>query len=147
VSLEEPVGLIATENVVTVSGWALVADAAAMMVEKKISCLPVSLGHGPVGIITQKDIVKKVVAAGLDSAKVRVKEIMSFPLISVSSTVSIREAAEEMLKNDVRRLVILDEEEKMIGLVTMTDILRMVAKVEGNPSVFIRYFNDAAGLR
>lgn len=146
-SLEEPVGLVATKDVVTVSGWALVADAAAMMVQNNISCLPVSLGHGPVGIITEKDIVKKVVAGGLDSTKVRVKEIMSFPLIAGAPTMSVREAAEKMLKNDIRRLVILDEEEKLIGLLTMTDILKLVAKAEGNPSVFIRYFSDSTGQR
>jgi CBS domain-containing protein len=131
--------------VVTVSGWALVADAAAEMIEKKISCLPVSLGRGPVGIITEKDIVRKVVAAGLDSTKIRVKEIMSFPLISALPTLSIREAADKMLKNDIRRLVIIDEDEKLIGLVTMTDILRAIARTEVNPSVFIRYFKDSAG--
>ena len=125
----------------------MVADAAAMMVEKKISCLPVSLGHGPVGIITEKDIVKKVVAGGLDSAKVRVKEIMSFPLITATPTMSIREAAEKMLKNDIRRLVVIDEDERLMGLVTMTDILRSVAKVEGNPSVFIHYFTESARQR
>ena len=139
--------LIASENVVTVSGWALVADAAAEMVEKKISCLPVSLGHGPVGIITEKDIVKKVVAAGLDSARVRVKEIMSTPLITVLPTVSVREAAEIMLKNEIRRLIVTDEEGKLVGLVTMTDILKRVAKAEGNPSVFIRYFTDSVTKR
>jgi CBS domain-containing protein len=138
--------LIATEQVVTVSGWALVADAAAMMVEKKISCLPVSLGHGAVGIITEKDIVKKVVAAGLDSKKVRAKEIMSTPLITVLPTISIREAAEMMLKNGIRRLVVADEEGKLLGLVTMTDILKRVSTIEGNPSVFIRYFNDSTAL-
>ena len=146
-SLEGPVGLLATKEVVTVSGYALVADAAAMMVEKKISCLPVSLGHGPVGIITEKDIVKKVVAGGLDSAKVRVREIMSFPLITATPTMSIREAAEKMLKNDIRRLVVIDEDERLMGLVTMTDILRSVAKVEGNPSVFIHYFTESARQR
>jgi CBS domain-containing protein len=147
VSVEEPISLIMTQNVVTVSGWALVADAAAMMVEKKISCLPVSLGRGPVGIITEKDIVKKVVAGGLDSTKIRVKEIMSVPLITISPTASVREAAEKMLKNEIRRLVIADEEEKLVGLVTMTDILKSVAKAEGNQSVFIRYFAEAARQR
>jgi len=146
-SVEEPVMLVATEDVVTVSGWALVADAAAMMVEKRISCLPVSLGHGAVGIITEKDIVKKVVAAGLDSGKVRVKEIMSTPLITVPPTISVREAAERMLKNEIRRLIIADEEGKLLGLVTMTDILKRVAKLEGNPSILIRYFNDSTSQR
>jgi len=147
VSVEDPVMLVATEDVVTVNGWALVTDAAAMMVEKKISCLPVSLGHGAVGIITEKDIVKKVVAGGLDSAKVRVKEIMSTPLITVLPNESVRGAADKMLKYEIRRLVVADEEGKLLGLVTMTDILKRVARIEGNQSVFIRYFNDATAQR
>ena len=91
--------------------------------------------------------MKKVVAAGLDSGKVRVKEIMSTPLITVPPTISVREAAERMLKNEIRRLIIADEEGKLLGLVTMTDILKRVAKLEGNPSILIRYFNDSTSQR
>ena len=94
-STDEPIGSIVIENVFTVKGDALAADAAMLMVNKRISCLPVSMGEGAIGIITEKDIIAKVVATGRDPKKVKIKEIMSSPLILAPMDATIREAARE----------------------------------------------------
>jgi CBS domain-containing protein len=145
VSTDEPIGRIVIENVFTVKGDALAADAAMLMVNKRISCLPVSMGEGAIGIVTEKDIIAKVVATGRDPKKVKVKEIMSSPLIMVPMDATIREAAEKMLKHQVRRLVITDETGKLMGLVTMTDIIRWIAEKQGNPAFVLRYLSESLG--
>jgi len=138
-STEEPIGRIMVESVYTVTAEALIADAAALMVNKRISCLPVSMGHGAVGMVTEKDIISKVVAVGKDPRKVKVKDIMSTPLILAPMDSSIKDAAETMLKCQVRRLVVTDESGRLIGLITMTDIIRWIAENQGNSSYVLRY--------
>jgi len=133
------------ENVFTVTGEAPVADAAALMANKRISCLPISMGQGAVGVVTEKDIIQKVVAEGRDPKKVRVKDIMSTPLILAPATISIKDAAEKMLSHEIRRLVITDDKGKLIGLATMTDIIRWIAQGQGNPNYILRYLSDEIG--
>jgi len=65
-SVEEPLARIMVETVFTVTGEAMVADAAALMAEKRVSCLPISMGQGAVGVVTEKDIIQKVVTGGKD---------------------------------------------------------------------------------
>lgn len=133
------------ETVFTVTGEAVVAEAAALMAEKRVSCLPISMGQGALGVVTEKDIIQKVVASGKDPRKVRVKEIMSTPLILAPSTITIKEAAEKMLSHQIRRLVITDEKGKLVGLATMTDIIRWIAQGQGNPNYIVRYLSDVIG--
>lgn len=123
----------------TVTGDASVSAAAALMVEKRISCLPISMGQGAIGMITEKDIIAKVVAEGKDPRKVRVKEIMSTPLLLIPADAKIRDAAEKMLRNNVRRLIVTDSGGRLAGLVTMTDIVKWVAGNEGNSAYVLRY--------
>ena len=133
------------ETVFTVTGEAVVAEAAALMAEKRVSCLPISMGQGAVGVVTEKDIIQKVVASGKDPRRVRVKEIMSTPLILAPSSITIKEAAEKMLSHQIRRLVITDEKGKLVGLATMTDIIRWIAQGQGNPNYIVRYLSDVIG--
>jgi len=144
-SVEEPVARIMVETVFTVTGDASVGAAAALMAEKRVSCLPISMGQGAVGVVTEKDIIQKVVAAGKDPKKVRVKDIMSTPLILAPATITIKEAAEKMLSHQIRRLVITDDKGKLIGLATMTDIIRWIAQGQGNPNYILRYLSDVIG--
>jgi len=120
-------------------------DAAALMAEKRVSCLPISMGQGAVGVVTEKDIIQKVVAAGKDPRRVRVKDIMSTPLILAPATITIKEAAEKMLSHQIRRLVITDDKGKLIGLATMTDIIRWIAQGQGNPNYILRYLSEEIG--
>jgi len=145
VSTDEPISRTVIENVFSFKGEALVADAAALMVNKRVSCLPVSMGEGAIGMITEKDIIAKVVAAGKDPRKVKIKDIMSTPLILAPSGATIRDATEKMLRHHVRRLVVTDETGKLLGLVTMTDIIRWIAEKQGNPAFVLRYLSDSIG--
>jgi malate dehydrogenase (oxaloacetate-decarboxylating) len=98
------------------------------MIEKRISCLPVSMGQGAIGMVTEKDILGKVVATGADSRKIHVGDIMSTPLILATMDITIGEAAKKMMENNIRRLVVSDQNGRLLGLVTMTDLIRWVAR-------------------
>jgi signal-transduction protein with cAMP-binding, CBS, and nucleotidyltransferase domain len=107
----------------TISSNATVAKAAAAMCHDDVgSCIV--LNHNlPVGIVTEQDINCKVVARDLKPSTVHVNEIMSTPLITVSAEKTVGDAASMMVKHKVRRLPVVDENKKVIGIVTVRDLL------------------------
>jgi CBS domain-containing protein len=90
------------------------------MEEKNISSVIVAEGGMPVGIVTERDLVRKVIIKDLD-AKSPVSTIMSSPLVTVSKEENISSAAELMMKKKIRRLPVVDKG-KLMGIVTETNI-------------------------
>jgi len=110
-------------NPTLISYGATVADAAAAMCFDDVgSCIVVKLLH-PVGIVTEQDINCKVVAKDLKPSTVNVNTIMSTPLITVSADRTVGDAAHMMVKHKVRRLPVVDDDKKVIGIVTVRDLL------------------------
>jgi len=108
-------------NPVTVIPKASVREVAELMKKKGIgNCIVID--EKPIGIITESDILKKVVAEGLDASKVLVEEIMVTPLIIIEPYVNIEEAMRTMSKCNIRRLPVI-EDGKLIGIITVKDIL------------------------
>ena len=111
-----------------------VIKAAILMRENNISSLLVKHKGDFVSIVTEKDIINKVVAEELYPGDVKVSEIMSKDLFTVSKNENIEEAAKLMRKKGVRRLVVL-EDERIVGIITETDIAKhLKAIVGGAPS-------------
>jgi CBS domain-containing protein len=108
-----------------------VLDAAKLMTIHKIGCIVVTEGKDrkPVGIITERDIIKKVSAQNKRSDQVDVKHIMSSPLVTINSIDSIDTAAETIAKNKVKRLVVLEQEGLMVGILSISDIAKKLAKI------------------
>jgi len=79
------------------------------------------------GIVTERDILSRIIVPGRDSRRVKMKEIMSTPLIMGKVSMSIREAAKKMNDNNIRHLVIVDDKLTVKGLVTTTDIIKWMA--------------------
>lgn len=79
------------------------------------------------GILTERDIVQKVVAKGLDPDKTQVKDIMSRDVITVDKQKSIEDAVRIMDQKKIKKLPVIDNG-KLIGIVTMTDLLRELEK-------------------
>jgi CBS domain-containing protein len=104
-----------------------VLEALRTMLEKDVGCLVVSGVGGPIGMVTEKDILRKVTARSRDPGKVQVREVMSSPLISTSMDTSVGDAAKKMIESKIKRLVVMGEDGSFLGLVTMTDIVRWVA--------------------
>ena len=108
-----------------------VLDVAKLMAKHRIGSVVVveDSNNKPIGIITERDIIKKVSAQNKVADQVAVRHVMSSPLIAVKSIDSIDTAAEAMAKNKVKRLVVLEQDGKMIGVLSVSDIAKKLAKI------------------
>jgi CBS domain-containing protein len=104
-----------------------VKEIANRMKDKNVSSLVVvdELGK-PVGLVTERDLVRKVCTLDVLSKSVRIGEIMSSPVITITSDKSPSDAADVMLQKDVRHLLIIDKDKsnEFVGLITPLDFLR-----------------------
>jgi CBS domain-containing protein len=116
-----------------------VLEALQTMLEKDVGCLVVSGVGGPIGLVTEKDVLRKVTALRRDPGKVQVREVMSSPLISTSMDTTVGDAAKKMIEGKIKRLVVMGEDGSFLGLVTMTDIVRWVAERKELSDSLINY--------
>jgi CBS domain-containing protein len=117
---------IMTSPVITIGIDAKVIDAAKIMAREKIGSIVVVEGDKALGIVTERDLLERLVAEGKDASKVAIGEIMSSPLIHVKKDTSILEAMRTMRRHNIRRLVIM-EEDQLVGIVTDKEILKATA--------------------
>jgi len=99
-----------------------VQKVAELMVEKNIGSVIVSVSGREAGIITERDILKRVTAKGLNPASIKVEQIMSRSLITIHENASLEEAAELMSKHRIRRLPVVNQKGEIIGIVTTRTI-------------------------
>jgi CBS domain-containing protein len=120
-------GDVMTKEVACIEGTATVADAVKMMREKKVSSLFVNRRsqEDAWGILSRKDVVNKVVDPGKDPAEVKVFEIMSKPLITVSPGLALKYCARLFNTAGIRRAPVFDGKE-IIGILSNTDIFNAI---------------------
>lgn len=99
-------------------------DAARLMKERNIGSLLLTDAGRPVGILTERDLVRKVVAEGADAAGVQVRELMSTPVLTIPPSMDVLEAAKTMARHSVRRLPVV-QAGRLMGIVTERDILEV----------------------
>jgi CBS domain-containing protein len=119
---------IMTREVITVEPDSNMSEAARTMGEKRIGSLIVVENGKSLGIVTERDLLSGVIAKGLSPENVKVKATMSSPLITISPSATIREAARTMIKKKGRLAVF--EEEKLVGIVTASDLIKSMPWVE-----------------
>lgn len=115
---------VMTPDPITVSPRMRLNHAAALMKEGEVSSLIVVSKGVPVGIATEKDFVEKAVASNAKPSQLTVKDIMSSPLVTVSPSVDIVQAARAMASLRIRRLAVL-ENGRLVGILTEGDILKI----------------------
>jgi len=98
--------------------------AAQVMKQKGISSIIVIEGDKPIGMLTERDITEKVVAKGKNPNELKIKEVMSAPLLTISPSTNIKEAMKLMAKLNMQRFPVMHEK-KLIGMITYEDILRI----------------------
>ena len=110
----------------TIQEMASVREAAKKMKEKGVSSLlAVDVDGKPQGLITERDLVRKVCVNDKPVSAVTNKEIMSSsPLISIKVSSSVSEAADMMLQHNVRHLLVIDNADKPLGIITPLDFTR-----------------------
>ena len=121
-------GDVMSKDVVYIDGNATVREAVKTMLEKKVSALIVNARNvdDAFGIVTGKDVVNKIVAQGKDPKAVKVHEIMTKPLITVSPGLSVKYCARLFAKTGIRRAPVFDGK-KIVGILSNSDIFKTVA--------------------
>lgn len=110
-------------DVVTIDANSTVREAANVMSKMGIGCLIVIRRNKAVGILTGRDVLKRVVAEVKDAEKTLVNDVMSSPLITVKPHVDLEEAVRLMFSMNIKRLPVVDGE-RLLGIVSLTDIAR-----------------------
>jgi len=122
------VGDIMTKKVVVVPYGASVSEVARLMKRHGIGSVIVvedKSGKHAKGIITERDIVHKILATKRDPYKIPVEEIMSKPLRVVRPDTTIEDAAKAMRENKVKRLPVVNENNELIGVLSEGDIMKI----------------------
>jgi len=120
---------VMVKNIVTIEAEDTAKKAAELMDKHNIGCLIVINYGNPIGIITERDMLKKVVLERRDPAKTKVGNIMSAPLMTSSPQADIRDAVRLMNERRIKKLPVI-EDGNLIGLVSLTDVMRSLAYFE-----------------
>jgi CBS domain-containing protein len=97
----------------------------------------------PVGIITERDIVRILGKLNPDLFQTPLKMLMSNPIITIEQSASINDAAKIMNNKKIRRLVVVDQDNKMAGILTQKDIFNAIDK---NPSLFSELYGNGYSI-
>ena len=119
---------IMTRNVKTVRLDTTVREVIATMLSKEIGSIVVVQGERPVGIITERDILRAVMTSSIPIESFLAKDVMSTPLITINARASIDEATRLMKTKRVKKLVVVDDG-KLAGILTHTDVVYHVPEM------------------
>ena len=122
------VGDVMTPKVIVISFGKTTLDVAKLMKKNSVGSVIVvedKAGKHAKGIITERDIVYKVLSKDLDPKETSVEQIMSRPLRVVKPDTTIEEAAKAMKENKIKRLPVVSENNELIGIVSEGDIMKI----------------------
>jgi CBS domain-containing protein len=114
---------IMAKNVKTVRTDDSVHDAVVKMNKFDVGSVIVTNNNRPVGIITNKNILSRVVEPRLDAGIIRAKDIMSSPIITIEPDSSVEDAAKLMAKKRIKKLAVMNKD-KILGILSTSDIVR-----------------------
>ena len=118
-----------SEDVVTADGRTSASEASKTMMERGVGYVVVVENGQLVGIVTERDLVEKVVAKEKEPSKVRLSEIMSSPVITVDPDLTLTAAVETMAKHRIRKLPVV-RNGRLCGILTARDIARHFREYE-----------------
>ena len=131
---------VMVSDVITVEAGATVRQAVDLMNEHEIGCLiVVDEEEKPVGILTERDLLKRVLAKRKDPVRAKVKDVMSKPLITGTPHMDLEAAARLVFKKKIKKLPVV-ENGRLVGLVTLTDMVRFQPEI-------IRLLKKLAGTK
>jgi CBS domain-containing protein len=133
---------IMTREVITIYKNDDLYQVAKIMEEKNIGSVVVMDKDKPVGIATERDIITRCLAKGLEPKKCKVSDIMSSPLVNIEPDCTIEDAARLMISKMFRRLLVV-ENDKVKGIITSSDLMRnSVAKTNKKEDILIYLASD-----
>lgn len=111
-----------TKDVKTVKNTMKISEIAKIMNQTKIGSLIVTKTDKATGIVTDLQIIRKILNAGLDPCKVSAEKGME-PLVTINPKDTLKTALETMVNNTVRKLGVIDSNDSLVGIITTTDFL------------------------
>ncbi len=123
-----PVKEIMTRNVATVDIKSSIQQLSQKMLAYGVGSVIITDDNQPVGIVTEKDIVRKIVSKNLKPEDISIKELMTTPLITIPSHEDVTDAMRKMVKMEIKRLPVV-ENNRLIGIVTDTDLIAASAEM------------------
>lgn len=137
---------IMSKRVITLESDVPASDIAKLMDKSKVSSIVITKDNKPFGIISERDLVSKVVAQNKKPFEIKTTELMSSPLILVSPMTPVEEVAEKMITNRIRRIVVSDDKQAL-GIITITDFVKhlhslLVAEEEYNRNLYKDMIED-----
>jgi CBS domain-containing protein len=121
-----PLSVLMHTTIETVASERTVLEAAQIMAEKRIGSLLVLEAGEMVGIMTETDVVRKVIASHLPASSTRVGSVMNYPLIQIDINHTVRDASRLMAEKRIRHLTVT-EDSKVVGLLSVRDLVKMVS--------------------
>ena len=116
---------IMSSPVITLNGEVNIRDAALLMTDKRIGSIVVTERGKPTGIVTERDILERIVCPCKDPCEVKMKEIMTSPVITIFKDATILDAMREMRERQISRLVVIDGD--IEGIISESDVIRAVS--------------------
>lgn len=116
------------DKVFTLDSEATVDVAIKKMIDGAVWSLVVEKSGSPWGVVTERDVIRRCLAKGMDPSKTTVGSIASSPLLSIGPEATIREAMDVMASKDIRRLFVVDKG-RLTGRVTQTDLFQSTLSV------------------
>lgn len=117
---------IMVKNPITASPDNSVKEIAKLMQENSIGSVILVKDDKPIGIVTERDLVRRVLALGKDPDSTKASDICSKPVVSVCSRtpdlLDLDDDIDNMIKHKIRRLVVVDRQDKVVGILTADDI-------------------------
>jgi len=131
---------IMTTNVITVPKKKGLHEIIKIMANSKISSIIITDNERVIGILTERDLIKKILLPKKSLAKVSVDDVMTKDPLSVNTHTDLAEASQMMKEKNIRHLPVVDNE-KLMGLITQTDIVKETHKIHNKNIRFMTYQN------
>ncbi len=115
------------KDVISISSAASIKDVADLMLKKSVGSIIILENGEPIGIVTEGDLIRRVIAQGKDPNNTFVKDVMSQPLIIIGPNASIEEVGEMMANHGIERLPVI-EDGKLVGIIAEQELTEWHAK-------------------
>lgn len=119
------VGDVMTVGVITLPQEKSADEAAKLLRKTKVGCIIVTKKGKADGIVTERDLIYKIMAEARDPEKTTLHEIMSTPLRVIDAGAELEKAAKAMRSNKVKRLPVIDKKQRLVGIISEGDLVRV----------------------
>ena len=136
------VGEVMTRYVEFADPEMTVQEAAVLMGDLDVGCLPVGKQSGIEGVVTDRDILYRLVAAGLDPS-LKLRRVMSEPVISCGENDTVQAVLDAMASHHIRRMPVMNEAGAIVGWITLSDLSRKLLVENGTLQEALRSLTEA----